>query len=254
MSINHGGTTGALTMKEVINNRNVDANSKCAPLLAIRESRDAEFAMLLWMTHSTPLPSRKTTPTMMGVTASCSKIASTPPSFLLPHQSSQSLPFQVAVELAITLARTSVPSTLWSLTCQSRSRTSRARSTCSLVSSRTIPAIRVVLLLQEAQPVRTVAVKFPASTPTSPNSTRSWTTSQLMHQRSLSRESGPMVSASETTGGWESKGHTSSRSTLLSLPTTDSTQESTGHSDELMKQHLSFCYFRSRCQQRKPQI
>ena len=109
---NPGGTTGALTMKAVINNRNVDANSKCAPLLAIRESRDAEFAMLLWMTHSTPLPSRKTTPTMMGVTASCSKIASTLPSFLLPHQSSQSLPFQVAVELAITLARTSVPSTL----------------------------------------------------------------------------------------------------------------------------------------------
>lgn len=254
MSINHGGTTGALTMKEVINNRSVDANSQCVPHPVNRESRDAEFAMLLWMTHSTPLPSRKTTPTMMGVTASCSKIAPTPPSFLLPHQSSQSLPFQVAVELAITLARTSVPSTLWSLTCQTRSRTSRARSTCSLVSSRTIPAIRVVLLLQEAQPVRTVAVKFPASTPTSPNSTRSWTTSQLMHQRSLSRESGPMVSASETTGGWESKGHTSSRSTLLSLPTTDSTQESTGHSDELMRQHLSFCYFRSRCQQRKPQI
>jgi hypothetical protein len=48
--------------------------------------------------------------------------------------------------------------------------------------------------------------------------------------------------------------HTSSPSTSLSLPTTDSTQESTGHSDELMRQHLSFCYFRSRCQQRKPQI
>jgi hypothetical protein len=103
--------------------------------------------------------------------------------------------------------------------------------------------------------VKTVAAKFRASTQTSPNSTRSSTTSQLMHQRSLYRESGPMVSALETTGGWESRGHSSSPSTSLSLPTTDSTQESTGLSDdELMSQHLSFCYFRSRCQQRKPQI
>ena len=109
---NPGGTTGEPTMKAVINNSNVDANSKCVPLLANRESRDAEFAMQLRMTHSTPLPSRPTTPTMTVVTASCSKIALTLPSFLLPHRSSPSLPFQVAVKIAITLARTSVPSTL----------------------------------------------------------------------------------------------------------------------------------------------
>jgi hypothetical protein len=159
----------------------------------------------------------------------------------------------VAVKIAITLARTSVPSTLWSLTCQTSCRTNRTRSTCSLASSRTIPAIRAVLLHQEAQP-KTAAVRLPVSTQISPSSTRSSTTSQLMPQRSLSKESDPMASASETTGGWESKEHTSSPSTSLNLPTTDLTQESTELSDELIRKHLSFCFFRSRCQQRKPQI
>ena len=110
-SINLGGTTGALTTK-VLSNNNADVSSQCVPHLANRESRDAESATPLRMTHSTPLPSRKTTPTMTGVTASCSRIAPTPPSSPLPHQSSLSLPSQVAVRPAITLARTSVPSIL----------------------------------------------------------------------------------------------------------------------------------------------
>jgi hypothetical protein len=87
---------------------------------------------------------------------------------------------------------------------------------------------------------KTVALRLPASTQISPSSTRSSTTSQLMPQRSLSKESDPMVSALETTGGWESKEHTSSPSTSLNLPTTDLTQVSTGLSDEMMRMHLSF--------------
>ena len=208
--------------------------------------------MRLRMTHLTPLTSRQTTPTMTGVTASSSRIAPTLPSFLLPQILSLSLPSQVAVELAITLARTSVPSTLWSLTCQTSSRTNKTKSTCSSASSRTIPVIRVVLP-QEAQPVETVAHRSLPSTQISLIFIRLSTTSQLMHQRSLSRESGLTVSALETTGGWESKEHTSSPSTSLNLPTTDSTLVSTGLSDELMTKHLSFSYLWSRCLQRKAQ-
>lgn len=87
---------------------------------------------------------------------------------------------------------------------------------------------------------KTVALRLPASTQISPSSTRSSTTSQLMPQRSLSKESDLMVSALETTGGWESKELTSSPSTSLNLPTTDLTQVSTRLSDEVMTRHLSF--------------
>ena len=113
MLINPGGTTGDLTTRVLVpsSKDNVDVNNNlCVPHLASRKSRDAEFAMLLRMTHSMPLPSRQTTPIMTVVTASCSKFAPTLPLFLLPNQSSPSLPFQVVVKLAITLARTSVPS------------------------------------------------------------------------------------------------------------------------------------------------
>ena len=172
MSINPGGTTGVLTTNATNKDSSVDVSNRYVPNLANRESRGAEFAMLLWMTHLMPLPSRQTILTMTGVIASCSKIAQTPPSSLL--LSSLFLPFQAVAKLAITLAKTSVPSILSSLTCQSRSRTSKTSLTCWLVSSRTIPAKpRVVqLLLQEALAVQIVVPRSPASTQISPTSTR----------------------------------------------------------------------------------
>ena len=78
------------------------------------------------------------------------------------------------------------------------------------------------------------AAKLPASTQTSPRSTKLSTTSPLMHLRLLSEESEPMVSASATTGGWVSKVPTSLPLTLLSLPITGSTQASTGLFDDLV--------------------